>query len=179
MRRRPRPGDGSGQLQRSRARPRPKALAKWLATDPTDQGTVGRELIIGDLNSYDKEDPIGALTAAGYTDLLLKYQGEEAYTYVFDGQLGLPRLRTRRPGARSRTSRAPTPWNINADEAPILDYNVNFKSASQIEEWFAPDAFRSSDHDPVIVGIDLDTVAADDHGHGVARADLAAEQQAA
>ena len=49
-------------------------------------------------------------------------------------------------------------WSINADEAPILDYNVNFKSASQIDAWFAPDAFRSSDHDPVIVGIDLDTV---------------------
>ncbi len=49
-------------------------------------------------------------------------------------------------------------WSINADEAPILDYNVNFKSASQVEQWFAPDAFRSSDHDPVIVGIDLDTV---------------------
>lgn len=49
-------------------------------------------------------------------------------------------------------------WSINADEAPILDYNVNFKSAAQVEEWFAPDAYRSSDHDPVIVGIDLDTV---------------------
>ena len=61
---------------------------KWLATDPTDQGTVGRELIMGDLNSYDKEDPIDALIAGGYTDLLLRDQGEEAYSYVFDGLVG-------------------------------------------------------------------------------------------
>ncbi len=58
---------------------------------------------MGDLNSYDKEDPIDALIAGGYTDLLLRDQGEEAYSYVFDGLVGLPRLRTRRQGARSRT----------------------------------------------------------------------------
>ena len=133
------------------------ALAKWLATDPTGQGTVGRELIIGDLNSYDKEDPIRALTSAGYTDLLLKYTGEDAYTYVFDGQLGYLDHGLAGPGLLADVTGA-APWNINSDEAPILDYNVNFKSASQITEWFAPDAFRSSDHDPVIVGIDLDTV---------------------
>ena len=134
-----------------------KALATWLATDPTGQGTVGRELIIGDLNAYDKEDPITALTGAGYTDLLRKYQGEDAYTYVFDGQLGYLDHGLAGPGLLADVTGAAA-WNINADEAPILDYNVNFKSASQVEEWFAPDAFRSSDHDPVIVGIDLDTV---------------------
>ncbi|HEX7345409.1 MAG TPA: ExeM/NucH family extracellular endonuclease, partial [Candidatus Limnocylindrales bacterium] len=134
-----------------------KALARWLATDPTGQGTVGRELIIGDLNAYEKEDPIRALTSAGYTDLLLKFQGEGAYTYVFDGQLGYLDHGLAGPGLLADVTGA-APWNINADEPPILDYNVNFKSASQIEEWFAPDAFRSSDHDPVIVGIDLDTV---------------------
>lgn len=133
------------------------ALAKWLATDPTGQDTVGRELIIGDLNSYDKEDPIRALTGAGYTDLLLKYQGEGAYTYVFDGQLGYLDHGLAGPGLLADVSGAAA-WNINADEAPILDYNVNFKSATQANDWFAPNAFRSSDHDPVIVGIDLDTV---------------------
>jgi predicted extracellular nuclease len=35
----------------------------------------------------------------------------------------------------------------------VLDYNTNFKSAGQQAILFAPDAFRSSDHDPVIVGI--------------------------
>ena len=37
-------------------------LADWLATDPTGSGDSDF-LVIGDLNSYDKEDPIDALTA--------------------------------------------------------------------------------------------------------------------
>ena len=46
-------------------------------------------------------------------------------------------------------------WNINTDEPPVLDYNTNFKSAGQIADYYAPDAFRSSDHDPVVVGLYL------------------------
>ena len=150
-------GDGSGNCNLTRTAAA-KALVKWLATDPTRQGTVGRELIIGDLNSYDKEDPIDALIAGGYTDLLLRDQGEAAYSYVFDGLVGyLDYALAGKELAPDVTGAAV--WSINADEAPILDYNVNFKSAAQIEAWFAPDAYRSSDHDPVIVGIDLDTVA--------------------
>ena len=42
-------------------------------------------LIIGDLNSYDQEDPISRLQAAGYTDLIAEYQGEFAYSFVFSG----------------------------------------------------------------------------------------------
>ena len=38
----------------------------------------------------------------------------------------------------------------------MLDYNTNFKSAGQIVSLFAPDQFRTSDHDPVVVGLDLD-----------------------
>lgn len=133
-----------------------KALATWLATDPTQQGTVGRELIIGDLNAYDKEDPITALTRAGYTDLLLKFQGEDAYTYVFDGQLGYLDHALAGPGLLADMTGA-APWNVNSDEPDILDYNTNFKSPGQVVDWFADDAYRSSDHDPVIVGIDIDT----------------------
>ena len=38
----------------------------------------------------------------------------------------------------------------------MLDYNTNFKSAGQIVSLFAPDQFRTSDHDPVVVGLHLD-----------------------
>ena len=52
---------------------------------------------MGDLNSYAKEDPIdaikaGADDAAGtgddYTNLIAQFQGEYAYSYIFDGQAG-------------------------------------------------------------------------------------------
>ena len=46
-----------------------------------------------------------------------------------------------------------TEWHINADEPIALDYNTNFKSDGHIDTLYAPDAFRSSDHDPVIVGL--------------------------
>ena len=37
----------------------------------------------------------------------------------------------------------------------MLDYNTDFKPAPQIQSLFEPDAFRSSDHDPVLIGLDL------------------------
>ena len=58
----------------------------WLAADPTGSGDPDF-LIIGDLNSYDKEDPIDAILAGGYTDLIIQFIGEDAYSYVFDGQI--------------------------------------------------------------------------------------------
>lgn len=52
---------------------------------------------MGDLNAYDKEDPIDVMllgpddtadTEDDYVDLLRYYRGEYAYSYLFDGQLG-------------------------------------------------------------------------------------------
>ena len=36
-----------------------------------------------------------------------------------------------------------------------MDYNTNFKSAGQQASLYAPDAFRASDHDPVVVSVNL------------------------
>lgn len=46
-------------------------------------------------------------------------------------------------------------WHINADEPNVLDYNTDFKSAGQIGSLYAADVYRTSDHDPVIVGLNL------------------------
>lgn len=47
-----------------------------------------------------------------------------------------------------------TEWHINADEADLIDYDTSSKGPNQ-EAVYAPDAYRSSDHDPVIVGLDV------------------------
>ena len=47
-----------------------------------------------------------------------------------------------------------TVWHINADEPDLIDYDTSFKQDAQ-DAIYAPDAYRSSDHDPVIVGLDL------------------------
>lgn len=144
-------GDGQGNCNGVRTAAA-EALVEWLATGPTG-AEPGRDLIIGDLNAYDKEDPIQAITDAGYTDLLLSEQGEDAYTYVFDGQLGYLDHALASPGLMAQLTGA-SAWNINADEPSLIDYDMTFKRPAQ-DALFAPDAYRSSDHDPVIVGFDF------------------------
>ena len=63
------------------------ALADWLPTDPTGSGDPDH-LIIGDLNSYTFETPITTLVADGFTNLVRKYHGLDAYSYVFNGESG-------------------------------------------------------------------------------------------
>ncbi len=143
-------GDGQGNCNVTRTNAA-TALANWLETDPTGSGDPDF-LIIGDLNSYAKEDPIKALEADGYTNLIANLVGPTAYSFVFDGQSGyLDHALANAPLAPQVTG--VTEWHINADEPIALDYNVNFKSANHINTLYAPTAFRSSDHDPVIVGV--------------------------
>jgi predicted extracellular nuclease len=143
-------GDGSGNCNRTRTTAA-EALVDWLETDPTDSGDDDF-LIIGDLNSYDKEDPIDALRAGGYTDLVQRFEGEFAYSFVFDGQLGYLDHALAGGGLVDEVTGA-TEWHINADEPDILDYDTTFKKPAQ-DALFEPNEFRSADHDAVLVGLD-------------------------
>ena len=128
-----------------------RPFAEWLAGDPTGVGDTD-VLILGDLNSYAKEDPIRALEDAGYTNLVDEYLGEDAYSYVFDGQWGY--LDHALASATMRTQvDGVAEYHINADEPSVLDYNTDFKTANLQAVLYAPDEFRVSDHDPVIVGL--------------------------
>lgn len=138
-----------------------QALADWLATDPTASGDSD-VLIIGDLNSYAKEDPIVALQNAGYTDLVAAFGGSSAYGYVFDGQLGYLDHALANSSLNSQVAGV-AEWHINADEIPLFDYNddardageASFEEESDVHPLYEPNQFRTSDHDPVIVGLDL------------------------
>jgi predicted extracellular nuclease len=121
-------------------------LVRWLEED--DPTGTGSDLIavIGDLNAYAQEDPIDVLWAAGYVDALADQLGS-AYSYVFDGELGRldhaflsSSLNEHLVGAAE--------WHINADEPNGFDYNDWNDPATQDTS-----EFRSSDHDPVIVGL--------------------------
>lgn len=60
-------------------------LIQWAAKNPTQVETPNI-LLLGDMNSYAKEDPILALEKANYKVLLNDKtigQGEQAYSYVF------------------------------------------------------------------------------------------------
>jgi predicted extracellular nuclease/methionine-rich copper-binding protein CopC len=152
-------GQGNCNVTRTRAA---QALAEWLAGDPTRSGDRD-VLVIGDLNSYRNEDPIRALEAAGYTDLVERFGGPKAYGYLFDGQLGYLDHALANDSLRSQVTGA-TEWHINADEVQLLDYNDTVRTAgesafereSSALPLYAADPYRSSDHDPVVVGLDLD-----------------------
>ena len=143
------PEQGSCNLTRTLAA---QELLNWLSTDPT---SISDEdfLIIGDLNSYDEEDPIDAIVAGGYTDLIFSFNGESAYSYVFDGQLGYLDHALASADLVGEVTGL-TQWHINADEPDLINYDTTFKQPAQ-EDIYAPDAFRSSDHDPVIIGFDV------------------------
>jgi uncharacterized repeat protein (TIGR01451 family) len=48
-------------------------------------------------------------------------------------------------------------WHINADEPIVLDYNEEFKPAAQIADVLSTEMYRASDHDPVLIGLALNT----------------------
>jgi predicted extracellular nuclease len=150
-------GDGQGNCNLTRSQAA-GALVDWLATNPTGYGD-GDKLIIGDLNAYDKEDPINAITTAGYTDLLARDLGEFAYTYVFDGQYGYLDHALANGSMQAQATQVGV-WHINADEPNLLDYDTSYKKPAQ-DALYEANAYRSSDHDPVIVGLDLNATLSD------------------
>ena len=145
-------GDGQGNCNITRTNAA-EALVDWLATDPTGSGDPD-VLLIGDMNSYAMEDPITAFKTGGFVDTINAKIGADAYSYVFDGQSGYLDHALASGHLASQVSDV-TEWHINPDEPGVLDYNTNFKTPNQINTFYAPDAYRSSDHDPVIVGLNL------------------------
>lgn len=124
------------------------ALASWLP----QLAMTPHRIILGDLNSYAQEDPVRALVDAGYEN---KLDDEEDYSFVFNGQAGVLDYALYSRSLRKQVKKVKA-WHINADEPRVLDYNMEFKSDSQINALFHDDPYRSSDHDPVYLVLDLD-----------------------
>ena len=134
-------GDGQGcynDLRRSQI----NALIEHWAGIRNASG-IEAQLIMGDFNAYGEEDPLDRLRAAGLgsnTEM-----GE--YTYGYASMFGsLDHVFTTVAMGSAITGTAV--WHINADEPSSLDYrDVN-------QSRYQPNAFRSSDHDPLLVGFD-------------------------
>ncbi|GAA3068892.1 ExeM/NucH family extracellular endonuclease [Streptosporangium carneum] len=108
-------------------------------------------LVLGDLNAYGEEDPIDTLEAGGLTSLSKRFvPAPLRYSYLFDGRSGeLDHALAGRDLLRRVTST--TIWHVNADESRLLDYNTEYNPPGL----YRPDAFRSSDHDPLVIGLTL------------------------
>ena len=141
-------GDGQSASNGTRTR-QAQDLVSWLGTKPT--GTTDPDyLIVGDLNAYAKEDPLTTLEGGGYVNLV----PNTTYSYVFDGFVGALDHALGSSSLQGQVSRADK-WHINSDEPSILDYNTNFKTPGQITSLYSAEPYRASDHDPVIIGLNL------------------------
>jgi predicted extracellular nuclease len=148
-------GDGQGCWNATRVQQADR-LRTFVAQVQASSGT-NDVLLVGDFNAYGQEDPIHLLTSNGYVDQALRFN-PFAYSYVFDGTAG------RLDYAISSLSMSPKIvgaryWPINADESVAYDYNLEFKqpacAACAPDPANRFDAFRSSDHDPVLVLVDF------------------------
>lgn len=150
-------GDGSGANDEA---PEQAAAAvdAWLATDPTGSGDPDH-LILGDLNAYAQETPLQVLEEAGFTNLVARYEGLESTSYRFSGQVGTLDYALANEALTVQVTGA-TIWDINAEEPVFFDYNQDGTYTDPLrptdQDLFdADNPARASDHDPIVVGLDL------------------------
>ncbi|MCD9047942.1 ExeM/NucH family extracellular endonuclease [Luteimonas sp. MHLX1A] len=120
-----------------------RALHDWLATDPTGAGSA-LTAIVGDLNAYAQEDPLRVLHEAGWQDAFAVAGVERPYSYVYNGQAGRLDHALLSPALAARLAGA-AHWHANADEPAALGYRHDP----------ARTPWRSSDHDPLLLGFHL------------------------
>ena len=145
-------GDGQGSSNASRVA-QATALTQWV---PTALDTIVKETgttitdvaLAGDFNAYTREDPMTVLSDAGYTNAAATHAPDKA-SYSYQGLSGSLDHILYNDSFADRITGADI-WNINAPESIALEYSrYNYHGTVFYEN----NAYRSSDHDPVIVGV--------------------------
>ncbi|MFH5821799.1 ExeM/NucH family extracellular endonuclease [Georgenia sp. AZ-5] len=113
--------------------------------------------LVGDFNAYTAEDPLAVLAEAGYTNVGQTMTTED--TYSFDGMVGSLDHVFANEAALGLVTGADI-WNINSGESIALEYS---RANYNVLDLYEPTPFRSSDHDPVLVGLDVLPGEAPDH----------------
>ena len=119
-------------------------LHAWLQSAPLGRGR-DRIVMLGDFNAYAMEDPVHWLREeGGWTDALAAAGVKRPYSYVYQGLSGRLDHALLSPALVPHL-RGAAEWHLNADEpddAGYADRNL-------------PGPWRSSDHDPLLLGFDL------------------------
>jgi predicted extracellular nuclease len=144
-------GDGQGCWNARRTRQAQRLASVFI---PRVQAAAGNPdvLVIGDMNAYGMEDPVTALRDAGLINQVERFlrRGGIPYSYVFDDESGYidHALTT---ASLSKRVLGVAEWHVNADEPAVLDYNTG----SGRQDLYSASPYRASDHDPVIISLDL------------------------
>ena len=115
-------------------------------------------LVIGDMNAHGFEDPIHELVQGGFVNQLERFvrPNGQPYSYVFGGHSAYLDHALASASLSGQVADA-TEWHNNADEPEVIDYNLNGKP----QDLYVNNAYRASDHDPVVVSLALAPTYAD------------------
>jgi len=130
-----------------------RELVEWLATDPTGSRS-DQVLILGDFNAHALEDPIRLMVDRGFRDVVAQHAGEGPYSYVWRGESGRLDHALASASLAARVTGAQA-WHINADELDVFGW-ANERVPDRLRRLTDPGAIRSSDHDPLLVGLRRD-----------------------
>ncbi|UWX97512.1 ExeM/NucH family extracellular endonuclease [Arthrobacter zhaoxinii] len=137
---------GQGGWNADRVR-QAQALVDFAGTASEAAGT-DKVFLLGDFNAYHAEDPIKVLVDAGYVDL---GAATGKHSYAFGGTVGSLDHILASPAANEAVTGTDI-WNINSVESVAFEYSrYNYNATN----FYAPDPYRASDHDPILVGMDL------------------------
>ena len=140
-------GDGQGNNATVRVN-QSQALLEHLG-DQSDWDDLP-VFILGDTNAYSRETAMTVLETAGFTNIAAQYDPEHT-TYQFGGMLGSLDHALGNDAAMELVTDARI-WNINADEPIVYEYS---RRNYNVIDFHEDNYFRSSDHDPVKVGFNL------------------------
>src|SRR5690606_22698266 len=104
--------------------------------------------IVGDLNAYAQEDPIRIFRDLGWKDALEASNVAQPYSFIYGGQAGRLDHALLSPALAKRLAGA-AEWHSNADEAANASDQAGNDAPTAAMPW------RSSDHDPLLVGLHL------------------------
>lgn len=139
--------DGQGASNASRVE-QAAALVDF-AHGQREEVATDNVMLLGDFNSYTEEDPMEVLYDAGYTNLGKKFNAGD--TYLYNGRVGSLDHILASPELAEKVESAQV-WNINSVEPVAHEYSrYNYNITNLYEE----NEFRSSDHDPLLVGMDM------------------------
>ncbi len=157
-------GNGAGNCNITRSRAA-QALATFLSDNPTGVET-NNIIMVGDFNSYAKEDPIIALEEAGFTNLkdTDKSTEEIPFSYSYSGFLGSLDYIIG-SAAMTESLLSIDAWHINSVESDVLDYDTTLDPYEKNDTYAsADDPYYSSDHDPIVAAFYLEELDNDQGG---------------
>ena len=139
-------GDGQGAFNATRVMEAQSVIEEYKRYYPDIKESD--ILLMGDLNAFGKEDPVTRLTSNGFIDLHRAFHADSSYSYrqrngIYAGYLDHALCNNTMYGQITGMAG----YHINSDETD--DYSYKNSSDKSM--------FRCSDHDPILVGLKLDS----------------------